>query len=417
MYGDSGTDRHPGADPSCRRPKSKSRSTVNTALLALLCLVSFYCYCVQPVPGAETNPAAQTKDATTLWIAPILLLLGAAWYGSLRYAVRREAARLGAQVSRLEKARSEERHAHEELLVALGHEAPGSNSETPSPGEKEYSQGEKDAQTQALERLSKLNELKEVLLADGAFEDKLHNITENLAKLFDADFCRIWLTRPGDLCAQGCVHALDVDGPHTCQDQAHCLHLMASAGSHGGVDSKMHHRVPFGCYKIGRVGGGQDKKFLTNDIATDRRVPNPQWADQLGLVSFAGYKLASPAGDAMGVLAFFSKHPISPEDDALLESMANSIAQAIQTAQAEQARERLVIELTDALANIKTLKGLLPICASCKSIREDSGYWKQIESYVGEHSQAEFTHGICPDCKKKLYPELYDDEGDAKAHS
>jgi hypothetical protein len=54
----------------------------------------------------------------------------------------------------------------------------------------------------------------------------------------------------------------------------------------------------------------------------------------------------------------------------------------------------------------KTLKGFLPICASCKKIRDDQGYWNQVESYIMDHSEAEFSHGICPDCVKKLYPDL-----------
>ncbi len=73
----------------------------------------------------------------------------------------------------------------------------------------------------------------------------------------------------------------------------------------------------------------------------------------------------------------------------------------------EQERERLVVELQEALANIKTLSGLLPICASCKKIRDDQGYWSQIESYISAHSRAQFSHGICPECAKQLYPEHY----------
>ncbi|MCK5228541.1 MAG: PAS domain S-box protein [Desulfobulbaceae bacterium] len=57
---------------------------------------------------------------------------------------------------------------------------------------------------------------------------------------------------------------------------------------------------------------------------------------------------------------------------------------------------------------IKVLKGFLPICASCKKIRDDKGYWTQIESYIREHSEAEFSHGICPECAQKLYPGFYD---------
>lgn len=75
--------------------------------------------------------------------------------------------------------------------------------------------------------------------------------------------------------------------------------------------------------------------------------------------------------------------------------------------QAEQERESLILELTEALAKVKTLSGLLPICAACKRIRDDNGYWQQIEAYIGEHSQAEFSHGICPECARRLYPDHY----------
>ena len=74
----------------------------------------------------------------------------------------------------------------------------------------------------------------------------------------------------------------------------------------------------------------------------------------------------------------------------------------------EEEREKLIHELQEALANIKTLRGLLPICSHCKKIRDDKGYWNQIESYIRDHSGAEFTHGMCPECMKKLYPDLID---------
>ncbi len=79
--------------------------------------------------------------------------------------------------------------------------------------------------------------------------------------------------------------------------------------------------------------------------------------------------------------------------------------------QAEEERERLIIDHLDALSRIKTLSGLLPICASCKKIRDDKGYWKQIESYISEHSDALFSHGICPDCAKNYYPGLFKEDG------
>jgi hypothetical protein len=76
----------------------------------------------------------------------------------------------------------------------------------------------------------------------------------------------------------------------------------------------------------------------------------------------------------------------------------------------EKEKGKILIELQEALKNIKVLKGFLPICASCKKIRDDKGYWNQIESYIKEHSEAEFSHGICPECAEKLYPDMYQDK-------
>jgi CheY-like chemotaxis protein len=70
-------------------------------------------------------------------------------------------------------------------------------------------------------------------------------------------------------------------------------------------------------------------------------------------------------------------------------------------------KERLIKELKEALDNVKTLRGLLPICANCKNIRSDDGYWMQVESYLADHSDLNFTHSICPGCAKQLYPEFY----------
>lgn len=76
----------------------------------------------------------------------------------------------------------------------------------------------------------------------------------------------------------------------------------------------------------------------------------------------------------------------------------------------EHEREKLIARLQEALAQVKTLKGFLPICASCKKIRDDSGYWKQIEAYIIAHADVTFSHGICPDCAQKLYGDYLDVE-------
>jgi PAS domain S-box-containing protein len=69
-------------------------------------------------------------------------------------------------------------------------------------------------------------------------------------------------------------------------------------------------------------------------------------------------------------------------------------------------REELIADLQNALKEVKTLSGLLPICSHCKKIRDDNGYWNQIESYIHEHSEAEFSHGICQECAEKYYPDM-----------
>jgi len=80
-------------------------------------------------------------------------------------------------------------------------------------------------------------------------------------------------------------------------------------------------------------------------------------------------------------------------------------------------RSRLIKKLKEALGEVRTLKGLIPICSSCKKVRNDEGYWDQIERYISEHSKAKFSHGICPDCMKKLYPGFIEDDGIEKTNS
>ncbi len=84
--------------------------------------------------------------------------------------------------------------------------------------------------------------------------------------------------------------------------------------------------------------------------------------------------------------------------------LVRSMRYAIERKRLEHEKEALISELKAALLKVKVLSGMLPICASCKKIRDDTGYWHQIESYITEHSETEFSHGVCPDCMEKLYP-------------
>jgi PAS domain S-box-containing protein len=74
-------------------------------------------------------------------------------------------------------------------------------------------------------------------------------------------------------------------------------------------------------------------------------------------------------------------------------------------AAAEKERELLIRQLRSALAKVRTLSGLLPICAACRKIRDEQGFWQSLETYIRNHTEAEFSHGICPECRKHLYPE------------
>ncbi len=74
----------------------------------------------------------------------------------------------------------------------------------------------------------------------------------------------------------------------------------------------------------------------------------------------------------------------------------------------EEEKEKLISNLQKALEEVKTLSGLIPICSHCKKVRDDGGYWDQVENYITKHSNVDFSHGICPDCLRQYYPEMYD---------
>ncbi len=139
---------------------------------------------------------------------------------------------------------------------------------------------------------------------------------------------------------------------------------------------------------------------------------------QAGLRSMMSVPLISK-DQVIGVMHIRAIKPnaYTERDVQLAESIGAQIAGAIANAQlfaernrVEEEREKLVRDLQKALSEVKKLSGFLPICASCKKIRDDKGYWNQVEVYIRDHSEAEFSHGICPDCMKKLYPDFYKED-------
>lgn len=191
-------------------------------------------------------------------------------------------------------------------------------------------------QKRAIERNEKLKILGERLLGNDTFKNKLNLITDEIVEIFKADFARIWVIEPGDICDSGCQYGKKTEGKEVCRNRERCLHLLASSGRYTHIDGG-NRRVPLGRYKIGEIASKNNLKLLTNDVANDPHIQDHEWVKRLGLTSFAGYRILSATGKVHGVLALFSKHEISEDEDTQLENLAKTTSQVIQVALATQA--------------------------------------------------------------------------------
>jgi len=124
-------------------------------------------------------------------------------------------------------------------------------------------------------------------------------------------------------------------------------------------------------------------------------------AARLGEGDFGAPVGRPPSGEVGELVAAFDEMRVKLK--AAIEDLAEEVVSRKRT---EAEKEKIIAELRKALAEVKTLSGLLPICASCKKIRDDKGYWTQVETYVTDHTMAEFSHGLCPDCARKMYSDL-----------
>ena len=148
--------------------------------------------------------------------------------------------------------------------------------------------------------------------------------------------------------------------------------------------------------------------LVVADVYSDTRFKALDWWRRHGLRSFYGLPVMLD-GVLLAVLTFNSRRPfdLSPADQDLLDSFVAQAALAIHNATLFEAEARARREVELALAQVKQLHGMLPICAYCKKVRNDRNYWETIESYIGERSAATFSHGICPECRDKVVgPEL-----------
>jgi diguanylate cyclase (GGDEF)-like protein/PAS domain S-box-containing protein len=229
--------------------------------------------------------------------------------------------------------------------------------------------------------------LRQSLLAPAPLNDRLRSVTDSIVRLFNADFCRIWLIRAGDLCERDCMHAAVREGPHVCRRRDRCLHLLASSGRYTHTDGKAHRRVPFGCYKIGGIASREERRFITNDVVNDPRVHNHEWARELGLVSFVGYRLQVPGGEPLGVLALFAKQAVSAGEDAMLDGLSSTVALVVKQALAEE-------EVTQANTQLERLNAQLE--KNARVLDHASTH----DSLTGLPNRQYFTAGVQEHCEQ-----------------
>jgi two-component system, NtrC family, sensor kinase len=206
--------------------------------------------------------------------------------------------------------------------------------------------------SKSLTRQVLLNQLQQNLLGHSEMPHKLKLITQGMVDIFGADFCRIWLIAPGDLCELGCMYAAAREGPSVCKNKVKCLRLIASSGRYTHTNGAVHRRIPLGVYKIGRIAT-EKERMLFGNVAGNPDISNHDWARKLGIVSFAGFQLRSSGGESLGVLALFSAHAITPDEQVQMDALSATATQVILAAQAEAAllqseeRFRLIAETID----------------------------------------------------------------------
>jgi GAF domain-containing protein len=143
----------------------------------------------------------------------------------------------------------------------------------------------------------------------------------------------------------------------------------------------------------------QDKPFIVEDATKDRRFAGSALVTGEPHIRFyAGIPLMNPEGLALGTLCVIDHQPrrLSAAQQKALQALSRQVMALLEL-------RRVSARLANALEQVKTLQELLPICAWCKRIRDDKGYWDQVEAYFHKHTGADFTHGICPQCLEKLH--------------
>jgi GAF domain-containing protein len=162
-------------------------------------------------------------------------------------------------------------------------------------------------------------------------------------------------------------------GSETSRDIAFCAHTILDANVMEVPDAR------------------QDERFANNPLVTGD--PHIRF--------YAGAPIVTPEGFSLGSVCVIDRAP-----NHLTEAQKSALKRLARLAMNNLELRRVADELATAAANVKTLSGLLPICAWCKEIRDDAGYWQGVETYLSKHTNTEFTHGMCPTCQAKMMTDI-----------
>jgi YesN/AraC family two-component response regulator len=170
----------------------------------------------------------------------------------------------------------------------------------------------------------------------------------------------------------------------------------------------------------GNEGLALFKEYSPDIVVSDVKMPNLDGIEMSRVIKSldkdARIILTTAYSDARTLLIAIElgidKYILKPVEMESLFSAIDKCAETIvlsrKIRQQDREKDELIVKLQEALENVKKLSGLIPICSNCKRIRDDKGYWNQIEIYISEHSDALFTHGLCDECTKTMYPQYYD---------
>ena len=214
----------------------------------------------------------------------------------------------------------------------------------------------------------RLAALREYHILDTAAEPAYDDITALAAYLCDVPIAMISLV---DESRQWFKSKLGLNEQETPRDVAFCAHAIL-----------------------------QTEPLIVRDALKDARFADSALVTRSPHIRFyAGFPLASPEGFALGTLCAIDRKPrkLSADQMIAMKALARQVMELLEL-------RRVSRRMAEVLDKLKILHGLLPICAWCKRIRDDHGYWSQVEAYIHAHTGADFTHGICPECLAKMRP-------------